>query len=467
MITLAPRFTTVALIALISCASHAAPSPTQTTTTTYDAAGRVLQIDDGMQHITNVGYDALSRRSTVTDAKNGVTKYRYDLLDQLTEVTDARLVVTTYTIDGLGNLKQTLSSDAGPTDNGYDEAGNLSSRIDAKQQRTSYKYDVLNRLQLVTYHDNTTVAYLYDQGLNGVGQLSKITDVSGTIEFGYDAFGRIATETRTMGGATYTTGYRYDDTGRLSGMRYPTGRDIEFVRDALGRISGINTSVSGTLTALLSNVIYQPFGPVQKVTFGNGRSQSRTYDLDGRIESFSLAGQVMGLTYDAASRITGITDAASPAASTSYGYDALDRLTNVTTPSSSQAYEYDVVGNRQQKVNNSVVTPYKYDGPGNRLTQVGAQAITADVNGSITNKGNATFNYDARGRMVSANTTIGLVQYTINSLGQRVRKVTPTETTVFHYDVAGKLIAESTTTGSVTTTQEYVYLGDMPVAVLK
>lgn len=65
--------------------------------------------------------------------------------------------------------------------------------------------------------------------------------------------------------------------------------------------------------------------------------------------------------------------------------------------------------------------------------------------------------------MVSANTAIGLVSYTINVFGQRVQKTTPTATTVFHYDGSGKLIAEST----AGTQTEYVYLGDMPVAVLK
>jgi hypothetical protein len=44
-----------------------------------------------------------------------------------------------------------------------------------------------------------------------------------------------------------------------------------------------------------------------------------------------------------------------------------------------------------------------------------------------------------------------------------VQKITPTETTVFHYDRSGKLIAEGT--GSTLT--EYVYLDDIPVAVLK
>jgi len=55
----------------------------------------------------------------------------------------------------------------------------------------------------------------------------------------------------------------------------------------------------------------------------------------------------------------------------------------------------------------------------------------------------------------------------INSFGQRLRMVTPIGTTVFHYDASGKLIAEMTTTGSTTKTQEYVFLGDMPVAVVK
>ena len=65
--------------------------------------------------------------------------------------------------------------------------------------------------------------------------------------------------------------------------------------------------------------------------------------------------------------------------------------------------------------------------------------------------------------MVSATTAIGLVQYQINGLGQRVQKTTPTETTVFHYGMEGRLIGERTGTAQ----KNYVYLGDMPVAVLK
>jgi YD repeat-containing protein len=38
-------------------------------------------------------------------------------------------------------------------------------------------------------------------------------------------------------------------------------------------------------------------------------------------------------------------------------------------------------------------------------------------------------------------------------------------TTVYHYDSAGHLIAESDAQGNVQT--EYIYLGDMPVAVIQ
>jgi YD repeat-containing protein len=370
-------------------------------------------------------------------------------------------------INGLGNLTQTSSQDTGLTQFTYDEGGNLLSRKDAKQQTTTYKYDALGRPLLITYADASTVAFLYDQGATGVGQLSKITDISGTTEFTYDAFGQRVTETRTIGNQPYVTQYRYDDAGRMAGIVYPSGRSVDYEFDGAGQISKISTTSAGTATVLVSAVSYQPFGPVASFTFGNGQTHVRRYDLNGRLSSFTLGAKTMAVSYDAASRITGIADAANTASGNTYGYDVIDRLNSVITPTAAQGYTYDAVGNRTKKTNNASATDYTYSATSNRLTQLAGQAITMDANGSTTAKPGATFSYDVRGRMVSATTSIGLVTYTINSMGQRVRKVTPTETTVFHYEAGGKLIAESTTAGSVTTIQEYIYLGDLPVAVLK
>lgn len=449
------------------CSGALAQVQDTTTSFLYDTMGNVTHVTNPLNKVTTLGYDRLSRQTSMTDPAQGVTRYDYDGLDRIIRVTDAGSVATSYEIDGLGNLKKLTSADTGVANSTFDEAGNLRSRTDAKLQKTSYQYDVLDRLTLVTHHDGATVAYAYDLGANGIGRLGKITDSSGSIDYAYDQHGRIRAETRVIAGTSFVTGYDYNAAGQLSAVTYPSGRKIDYVRDTVGRVTGLTTTMNGNVVPLVSQVRYAPFGSVQALTLGNGLQQTRGRDLDGRITSFGLSSKTVALTYDAASRIKSIADMANPSGGTSYGYDALDRLTSVLAPGSAQGYTYDLVGNRKQKVNNGVTTPYTYGGPGNRLNQVGTQPVTTDVNGSITNKDNIAFAYDVRGRMVSANTAIGLVQYTINSLGQRVRKATPTDITVFHYDTSGKLIVETTTTGGVAAIKEYIYLGDMPVAVLK
>lgn len=111
------------------------------------------------------------------------------------------------------------------------------------------------------------------------------------------------------------------------------------------------------------------------------------------------------------------------------------------------------------------ITSYTTSPTSNRLTQLsGAQNTNyqLDANGSILHNGNNAFGYDARGRLVTAQTALGPVSYTVNALGQRIAKTVAGTTTVFHYDISGKLIGES---GAVA--KDYVYLHDLPVALLQ
>jgi RHS repeat-associated protein len=56
-------------------------------------------------------------------------------------------------------------------------------------------------------------------------------------------------------------------------------------------------------------------------------------------------------------------------------------------------------------------------------------------------------------------------EYTYNGAGQRIRKVTQTETRIFHYDLLGHLIAETNQSGQMLA--EYVYLGDQLLSMIK
>jgi len=420
----------------------------QTTEYAYDNQGNVVSVKDPLNHVTSNQYDALNRLAQVTDPALGVTRYGYNGLDALTQLTDPRSLVTGYMVDGLGNLTQQASPDTGTTVDTYDIAGNRLTQTDAKGQVTRYAYDALNRVTLITFQDQSKQTYAYDQGANAKGRLSSITEtnpanqVTSLIQYGYDLKGRVTSDTRTLNGRTYSTAYRYDTSGRLTGMTYPSGRTLSYGFDLLGRVNQISTALpAGAASVVVQSVQYHPFGAVKSYTLGNGQSYARSYDLDGRIATYTLGSKSFGIGYDAASRIGFISDLGTPANSNTYGYDNLDRLTQAVTPSTPFAYSYDAVGNRVTQTIGSASATYTYSATSNKISSVTAGGATVpfsfDANGSTTNDGLNRYIYDSRGRLVQSVGRLGSTTYQVNALGQRVRKTLSGDDRVFVYDTGG------------------------------
>jgi YD repeat-containing protein len=448
----------------------------QNTEYAYDDQGNVVSVKDPLNHVTANQYDALNRLAQVTDPNLGVTRYAYNGLDALTQVTDPRSLVTGYTVDGLGNLTQQASPDTGTTVNAYDAAGNLLTQTDAKGQVTAYTYDALNRVTLITFNDGSKQSYFYDQGANGIGRLTSISEtnpasqITSQLAYAYDLHGRVTGETRTLNGAQYVLGYSYDSAGRLTGLTYPSGRTVSYAFDALGRVSQINTAANNRSQVIVSSVLYQPFGGVKGYTLGNSQIYSRGIDLDGRIASYTLGARSFGIGHDAASRIQFISDFANSANANTYDYDSLDRLTQAVTPGTPYAYSYDALGNRMSRTAGSSTDTYAYGSSSNRIASITAnggavRSFVFDANGSTTADGNNTYAYDTRGRMVQATSSLGATAYQVNALGQRVRKTNSLGDTIFHYDTRGRLIAETDPAGALK--RELIYLGDIPVAVVQ
>ena len=442
----------------------------------YDNQGNLTSRDGPLSGTTDAftyTYDALNRLATQIDpsgAVGGTTVYGYNGLDQLVSVTDPRTLVTSYSYDGLSNLNSQTSPDAGNTVNTFDAAGNISTSTDAKSQVTSYTYDSLNRVTSITYHGGVLHTYQYDQGTNGVGRLTTVIEPNSTTQYGYNQKGRLATETRTISGVAYVTGYAYDAFGRLTGMTYPGGRTVTYTLDSLGRASQITTTKNSTTQTVVNSVAYRPFGPMRSFTFGNGQAYTRAFDLDGRVSSYTLGNQSFPITvgFDDAGRITLVTDTGTGNTRT-FGYDALDRLmSSAGTAVVSQSFTYDAVGNRATKTVGAVADTYSYFVNSNRLnfiTGANPRTYTHDSNGSITTDTVNSFTYDTRGRLTQSTSAIGTTTYQVNSLGQRVRKTNLQGDTVFHYDTGGRLIAETSPSGQVR--KEYFYLGDVPVGVIQ
>jgi YD repeat-containing protein len=444
----------------------------QATLYEYDANGNRTKVTDPLSHATVSSYDALNRLIQVTDPGTGITRYAYDGQDRLAQVTDPRNLVTSYTVDGLGNATRLSSPDTGISNKSFDPAGNEITRTDAKGQVTATTYDALNRPTLVTFQDGSTIAYVWDLGSNGIGRLGRIEDYGpggsslGSIQYAYDALGRVTGETRTVGSVSHNIGYAYGN-GQLAALTTPNGKTLSYIRNAAGQVSQITLTSNGNTKTLASNIAYQPFGGIKSYTDGAGQIHTRVQDQDGRLSGYNLGAQSWLVSYDTAGRITGQVDAGNATNSGIYGYDALDRLTGATLPASTYGYTYDATGNRSSQTVGAVTRSYTTDTASNRLQGITnpPQSYAHDANGSVTGDGSGTFAYDARGRLAQVTVAGTTTAYQINALGQRVKKTTGGTVTLYHYDTAGHLLAESDGTGNLQ--REYVWLDDTPLAVLQ
>jgi len=126
----------------------------------------------------------------------------------------------------------------------------------------------------------------------------------------------------------------------------------------------------------------------------------------------------------------------------------------------------------------TTTSTYNYPGTSNKLASItqgastvrafshdGAGNISADTRGSTA----YTYRYNNRNRLdqlsIGATVTADYVYDALERLAIRTtQNMTPAGTTHYVYDRDGHLIAEATGTG--TTTREYVWLDDMPLAVV-
>jgi RHS repeat-associated protein len=292
------------------------------TSLAYDSLGNLEAETDPELALTQHSYDALNRLDFSTDAMSGAIDYDYDARDNLTLVTAANGAQTTYEYDDLGNLGKETSADRGTILYTHDEAGNLKTKTDARGKVTSYDYDSLYRLELVTHDDLSTIAYEYDTGVNASGRLNKITDSTGTTEWNFDNFGAVTQKTQTVGSIALTTGYEYDSAGRLFEQTLPSGKVVTF-----GYNTYLPTSVTVDGTPILSAATYDPFGPVNGWTWGNGSLSSRNYDLRGLATSVEIAGDTQVLGHDLAGQVTSQQETLFDV---TYDYDLLGRLTDFT-----------------------------------------------------------------------------------------------------------------------------------------
>ncbi|QSX76736.1 RHS repeat protein [Lysobacter arenosi] len=456
---------------------------------TYDASGNLDTATDALGRVTNNDHDPLNRLSRTLQDVGGInaeTRFHYDAQDNLTEVVDPKGLSTKYTYNAFGDLTKLESPDTGITTYGYDSAGNRTSVLDARGELARYGYDALNRLTSIGYSDaSLDVAYSYDTVQPectatesfAVGRLTRMNDGSGSTRYCYDQFGNLTRKVQVTNGQTFALRYAYTKSGQLSGMEYPDGTVVDYVRDGLGQVNEVGVALPGsTRQVLLTGASYNPFGPIAGWTFGNGRTMVRTLDLDYRPKAIlstgiGAGGLNLGYGWDAVGNMASLhTSGLEQPPKARFGYDALNRLTEFQdgpTGLAIEKYGYDATGNRTIFTNANGTQLYAYAAGSHRLTTVAGVPRSYDAAGNAVSIGGTSseFKYNAVGRMsLVERDNLVAMRYDYNGKGEQVRKHLSANSAYVIYDEAGHWVGDYRNIG--VPAQQVIWLDDLPVGVI-
>jgi RHS repeat-associated protein len=470
-------------------------SASQTWTAAYDKTNNLVSVTDPRSNVFGQTFDALSRLIRQTDEDSNQVNLTLNGKDEITTYSDPRSLNTSYVRNGFGDVIQRTSPDSGTTVYTYNALGKPTQITDGRSVVTNLTYDNAGRLLTKQYPaatgENITISWDSTTGGNyGIGRITEIDDASGSIKYTYNVLGQVSQEKKTTSGVVYTIGYTYDLDGKVTQITYPSGRIVNYSRDSDGRISGATTKQSSSSSAvtLASSVVYEPFGPLSGLTYGNGLVLSKTFTEDyladtiaAQDTSTSTVVVNRSYTFGDSINVTGITDSLTSARSEAYTYTASNRLQEGDGIWGTLTWTYDGVGNRASEAltsGSTTTNTYNYPSGSNLLASLTQSSTTVrsfsyDGAGNVTadTRGSTTYNYAYNKRNRLAELTIGstvTANYTYDGLERlairTTSNMTPAGTTQYVYDHAGHLIAEADSSGNTLT--EYVWLDDLPLAVV-
>lgn len=365
----------------------AASSSTITTSFGYDAAGNRTRFTDGRGNATWYQYGAMGLESVIepsTLAHPALAdrrwQTRYDSAGLPVQLTAPGGVTRQRAYDAAGRLVNETGSGAEAATTSrtltYDLLGRLTSASTPSGDDT-YNYDQRGQM-LQASGPSGSASFAYDRD----GQLQQRSDSSGTSVFGYTK-GQLTSVTDGATGAQI--GLTYDATGAPATIDYGAGRVRTFGYDGFGRQASDVLRNSGAQTVASATYEYDVKGSIsRKTTAGvSGASDNAyTYDDAGRLTSWSVAG---GATTTYAWDASGNRTKANNATST---YDERNRLVS----DNGTDYSYSPRGALRSRTNGSTTEAFTFDAFDRMISQ-DSQTYSYDALDRIAQSGEKSFTY--------------------------------------------------------------------------
>jgi RHS repeat-associated protein len=392
---------------------------------------------------TTTSYDAVGRVTAVTDPNGNTTTYSYDTLDRLTS--------ESIVID---SLTQTRNYQ-------YFTGDNIVKKTDRNGRVTEYEYDHLNRLIAEVWYDDVTpirtISYGYDENSN----LLSVTDPTATYGYEYDYLNRRLESAQNITGLSpgVDFAYAYDDASRMTSVGAAIGSTNDFLNtfayDHLGRLTGLTQAGQSTGHDVTSKNFELQYNAASQLTSVDGlinevdyfTNSTYTYDKAGRLTQLSHSAysyvteasfeETHSYTYDKRNRVTSYSNVYG-GIDVDYDYDPTDQLTEADyTTLSDEEYIYDANGNRigssveigaYNRLLSDGTYRYEYDGEGNRTRRYVDADQSGTFNAGDTDVTEQTWDYRNRLVTVKDYATHGgsvtqQVDYSYDAFNQMVKRV--------------------------------------------
>jgi len=382
-------------------------------------------VTDAKGAVTTQYKDAQGNLVRVVPAEGPGVEYVYDDSNRLSSAIYGGNS-TTLTYDLAGRKLTMDDPDMGLWTYQYDARGNLVRQEDEKHQVVCLYYDSLARVMGKQYLNDPAdhainnscpsspsfaVTYTYDETTSsfGKGQRTSMFDASGVTTWQYDACGQLIQEERNIEDVIYNTQWTYNSAGLPVTMTYPgNGTPREIVTTTYDSRMQPVSMVSNLNGALVTSAAYDAQSRLTQQTYGNALATNFNYhpyvygnpadSKEGQLQSIQVGGLLdLGYEqYDPVGNITQINDvlSATDTQVSEYTYDLLGRLTTATASDTSvypgyfHDYGYDLVtGNLSERTLDGVTEEYTYDpSHPHAATELGLNTYEYDDVGNMTSR---------------------------------------------------------------------------------
>lgn len=441
-----------------------------TTTYSYDAGGRIVNITDANGHATNYTYDKSDMITNIRDALSQNIICIYDNNNNLTEYKDKKGLSTFITYDKKNRPISVMDPLNAITQMTYDSKDNISILTDPIGNVYVFSYDAKSRM-----NGSSNAIGIRQYAHDAIGNLTSETDETfRTTYYAYDALYRLTSKTNALGNITK---YTYDSLGQkltsedprnlVTQYAYNANRQLVSVKDPLNNTSSFSYDANGNRTAETD-----PNGHTTIFGFNANDRHTATIDAATNITTYSYdpkgnlisktspTGDISTYTYDVIDRLIKINY--STGDSSIFTYDPNNNLLSMTNLNGTTTISYNKINNPVMVTDpfgNSITYAYNAAGlktsityPGDRVVSYAYNAVknltqVTDWMGHIT-----AYVYDDAGRITRTNYANGTYRLNVfdnagrlNEISNRFASNNIISRSIFTLDAAGNEVLEQRT----------------------